>query len=83
MQRVALQLPVNPYRDSMFAILAEKFQTEGGLRLGPRKLIFSTEPSPAENDLLTDEGVFCRLLSYHKLRSKRNEAYLEHYMSSW
>lgn len=83
MQRVAQQLPVKPYRESMLGGFVEKFQTDGGLKVGPRKLIFSTEPGPSENALLTEEGVFSRLLSYHKLRRKRNKAYLEEYMSSW
>ena len=50
--------------------------------LGPRKLIFAAEPDQAQNDLLTDEGVFSRLLSYHKFRDK-DERFLERYMFEW
>jgi hypothetical protein len=60
----------------------DKLQTDGGLRLGPRKLVFAAEPDQAQNDLLTDESVFSRLLSYHKLRDK-DERFLERYMFEW
>ncbi len=49
---------------------------------GPRKLTFAAEPDQAQNDLLTDEGVFSRLLSYHKFRDK-DERFLERYMFEW
>ena len=72
--------PDNPYRNFYFGL--DKFQSSGGLQVGPRKLIFATEPSPGENEWLTVEGIDSRLLSYHKLRPKKDD-YLEQYMSSW
>jgi hypothetical protein len=80
MQRIAQELPVNPYRGTSFFL--EKFQSEGGLQLGPRNLIFATEPCRGENELLTSERVNSRLLSYDKLRKLKDD-YLDRYLFSW
>jgi hypothetical protein len=80
MQRTAQHLPVNPHPTPM--VLPDKIRKDGGLRLGPRKLIFATTPGRFEDDLLTDESVFSRLLSYKDLRDK-DEHFLEHYMFEW
>ncbi len=80
MQRVAQQLPVSPFKGYMF--FPDKLQKHGGLQLGPRKLIFATTPGKREDELLTSEGIFSRLLSYKDLRNK-GEDFLEQYMSDW
>ncbi len=80
MQRVAQQLPVSPFKGYMF--FPDKLQKHGGLQLGPRKLIFATTPGKREDELLTSEGIFSRLLSYKDLRNK-GEDFLEQYMAGW
>jgi len=80
MQRMAQRLPVSPFTG--YAFFPEKLQKEGGLHLGPRKLIFATTPDKRENELLISEGIFSRLLSYKDLRNK-GEDFLEQYMSEW